>query len=103
MDNQAYISKEIEFQLSLVHTAQVMKDFCVSPVGRYLLERASEAEESAFKEFGTVDPEDPKQVRQVQENARIPKLVFAWLQDAIVDGNKAAEAITELEDLENEQ
>lgn len=103
MDNKAEISKEIQFQLELVHTAQVVKDFCVTPVGRYLLDRATEAEETAFKEFGSVDPEDPKEVRQIQENARIPKLVFAWLQDAIIDGNKAAEAISELEELDNER
>lgn len=76
--------------------------FFNSDVGRYLLLRASETEEQAFREWLEVDPSDAKAIRECQEKAAIPKLVIAWLRDAVKEGEAAQQQAEQLIAEENE-
>jgi hypothetical protein len=102
VQNEEGFSAEIERLLQDVALAAEAKEFFNSTIGRYLLQQASEAEVSAFRGFIEVDPDDAKAIRKVQEDAKIPKLVFAWLQDAITKGNNALKQAEALREMENE-
>ena len=71
--------------------------FINEDLGRYLLECAIRQEDSANVELQQVDPTDAAAIRKFQLQARTPKLLFAWLEDAIRIGNNAIQILTEEE------
>lgn len=70
-------------------TGDLAHKFLKGKVGRYLIDQALIDEEQAFQEFLEVDPQDAHAVRAIQERGRSPKVVIAWLQDAIRKGAAA--------------
>ena len=76
-------SNDIEEALVAARLGADAAAFFDSSIGRYLLQKATEVEMSAFRSFAEVDPKDAEAIRKIQEDQRIPKLVFAWLEDAI--------------------
>jgi len=98
-DNPNYPNQYEELIKSLrsdIELSSKCLDFLDSELGRYLLTKAKEAEESAFQSFVDVDPQDVNAIREIQGNAAIPKLLFGWLEDAILAGNIAEPQYKEL-------
>jgi len=83
LSEQEEYSEVIAELRQTLEVGSAAKSFFDTIVGRYLLRQASLEEEQAFKEWLDVDPEDAKAIRLIQERARVPKLVFAWLRDAV--------------------
>jgi len=96
------LSSEIETALAAMRQGTDAKAFFDSSMGRYLLQKATEIEVSAFRAFCDADPEDAKAIRRIQEDQRIPKLVFAWLEDAIREGINAGQIVEAMKEMENE-
>lgn len=68
-----------------------VRDFFKTQIGRYLLDRAIEEKEAAFKQWQDIDPKDALAIRECQMQAAAPGLIFAWLQDAVTNGEVARE------------
>lgn len=68
---------------------QECRKFLQTPIGRYILERAIEVEDHAKSNLLTVDAEDVKTIRKLQEEARVPNRLFVWINDAILKGENA--------------
>lgn len=82
-------SEVINELVETIAVGEACYDFFNTEVGRYLLLQASETEEQAFREWLEVDPEDAKAIREIQHKAAVPKLVIAWLRDAVKLGEAA--------------
>jgi len=94
-------STEIETALASIRQGTDARAFFDSSIGRYLLQKATEIEVTAFRAFCDADPEDAKAIRKIQEDQRVPKLVFAWLEDAINAGLEAGQIIEAVKEMEN--
>ena len=67
--------------------------FLSSSVGTYLVKRAENEIEEAIKKLRVCDPEDPKAVRQHQNEAAVAQAVIDWLADAINQGEHARQLL----------
>lgn len=63
--------------------------FLNTNLGRFLVQRAEEVIESAVDELKTVDPENPKTIRALQQKITVAESVQYWLAGAINDGYEA--------------
>ena len=68
--------------------------FIHSAVGRYLVGRAEDERQRALEALGTVDPEDAKLIRELQNQHWRSNAVSGWLAEAIQDGAHAEAAMT---------
>ena len=85
--------KEYEAEMKLlyddVHLAEEFKNFQRSKLGRYLYDIALDIESTAKAELTAVEPTDAEAIRKLQEQARIPYIFWAWIEEAILKGNQA--------------
>ena len=95
-------SEVINELIEKIAVGEACYDFFNTDVGRYLLLQASEAEEQAFREWLEIDPADAKAIQECQDKAVIPKLVIAWLRDAVKEGSAAQQQAEQLMAEENE-
>lgn len=72
-----------------------VEQFGKSPIGVYLIERANRDAEAATNELKTVDPENPKAIRDLQNKARTAELFLSWLGEAVSAGENAQAAFHE--------
>ena len=63
--------------------------FLQSRLGKYLSKRVQDTVDGAVEELKTVDPEDVKSVRAIQNTIRVAESVMYWLADAIQSGLNA--------------
>jgi hypothetical protein len=63
--------------------------FAKSPIGRYVLERATELGEAALEKLADVPPDDTQAIRKLQNEVRLGRLLQSWLLDAITTGANA--------------
>jgi hypothetical protein len=97
-------SEGIQELLSTIQEGEACYSFFNTHIGRYLLEQSSQEEEEAFKEWLEIDATDAKAIRACQHKAQIPKLVFAWLRDAVTKAADANQLIAEeLEEMSDER
>ena len=67
-------------------------------IGQYLVKRAREDLEEAQVALLDVDPEDPSEIRRLQNKAAIALSVARWLREAVEQGRAAAEVIQQEHD-----
>lgn len=63
--------------------------FMQSDIGRHLQARANQHIEQAFEAFKTVDAEDPKAIRKLQNDALAAEHFLQWLGEAVTEGEQA--------------
>lgn len=66
-----------------------VKQFMGSTLGRYMQAKANEQIEAARDALQTVDPEDTRAVRKLQNDAAVAGAVLMWLGEAVTDGEQA--------------
>ena len=95
--------EEINELLAEIELGSACYNFLLTDLGRYLISKALDEEEAAFKEWQLIDETDAKAIRACQQKAIIPKLVIAWLQDAVKLGSAATQQLetTMAEDEQN--
>lgn len=74
-------------------------EFLGSPVGVFLTQRAEAEERDALEALATVDPEDPKAIRELQAQVHRANSFLGWLQGAMDDAVAAHGELTEQERL----
>lgn len=67
-----------------------VEKFMRSELGRYLQRRAQDDISRAQDALLTVDPEDAKAVRALQNEAAVAERVLSWLGEAVTQGEQAA-------------
>lgn len=72
-----------------------MEDFINGPIGTFLVRKATEQSQLAIDQLKTVDPEDIKLVRALQNKVTVAESILGWLGDAIHEGQLALEALKE--------
>ncbi|MGH2721613.1 MAG: hypothetical protein ACRDJO_08425 [Actinomycetota bacterium] len=68
--------------------------FLSSPVGKYIAGRAEEESQMALSLLGSVDPEDAKRIRELQNQHWRGSTVIEWLVEAIRVGAHAEAELT---------
>lgn len=79
-------SREVAAQISLGLDAEA---FLRSKLGEHLTERAISSAMSAMDELKTVDPDDTKRVRALQNEIYRAESVQCWIAEAIEAGRRA--------------
>lgn len=72
-----------------------VEQFLDSNVGKYLLQCATDEANSAMESLATVDAEDAKRIREIQNRIKVADLVVTWLRQAIVTGDVAQQKLRE--------
>ena len=72
-----------------------VEQFMGTPLGQYLRRRANDDIEAARDALVTVDPEDVKAVRKLQNDAMAAARFLVWLGDAVTAGENAQAAFKE--------
>jgi hypothetical protein len=72
-----------------------VEDFISGPIGAHLVHKAREQSQSAIDQLKTVDPEDAKAVRALQNKVLVAESILGWLGEAIHEGQVALEALKE--------
>lgn len=81
-DDIQQIRAAIEFGLDV-------KQFMGTTLGRYIQAKANEQIEAARDALQTVDPEDAKKVRSLQNDAAVAAMVLTWIGEAVIEGEQA--------------
>lgn len=58
-------------------------------IGRYLQQRAQDKHDAALEALSTVDPEDARAVRALQNEAAVARMFLEWLGEAVTEGEQA--------------
>lgn len=66
--------------------------FMSSAIGQYLTRRANEAIEEATAGLRTADPENPKEIRKLQNDALSAERFLQWMGEAVTEGELAEQA-----------
>lgn len=72
-----------------------VEDFISGPIGSHLVHKAREQAQSAIDQLKTVDPEDSKAIRALQNKVMVAESISGWLGDVIHEGQAALEALKE--------
>lgn len=75
-----------------------VKVFMESPIGRYLAMRANSNIETALDAMRSVDPEDPKAIRILQNEIKCAENFLQWMGEAVTEGENAERAFVEAQD-----
>jgi hypothetical protein len=101
MDVEARLRQVLGHELDKMQLGKEVADLLDSKIGRYLLDRAEQDQQSAYQEFKDADIEDAKAIRNLQKKVNAPGVAIAWLMDAIQEGEVARKLIEE--ELANEE
>lgn len=63
--------------------------FMESQMGEYLAARANADIEAATEALKTVDPEDPKAIRALQNAVKVGESFLIWMGEAVTNGENA--------------
>tara|TARA_R110002020_G_scaffold316807_2_gene532167 strand:- start:3132 stop:3407 length:276 start_codon:yes stop_codon:yes gene_type:complete len=89
---------ETELLIAEARLGLQTKEFLKSPIGRYIIGRASKAKEEAFNAWTSCNPADVDSIVELQFRARLPALVTGWLDEAINQADYAEQTLTELKE-----
>lgn len=65
-----------------------------TPVGQYVLQRATDEVEDGYNQWLNGDPSTPE-AQEIHQRANAARAAIMWLNDAIHDGQAAATALEE--------
>lgn len=71
--------------------------FMGSTIGRYLTARANNDIEAATDALKTVDAEDPKAIRKLQNEVKCAESFLLWMGEAVTDGENSQRTYIESE------
>jgi len=74
-----------------------MQAFVQSTVGRYLVGAAERDRAAALEELATTNPDDPNQIRDLQQRVAVVDAWQGWIADAITEGKVAQQQLTSLD------
>lgn len=66
-----------------------------SPLGRYMLQRAKEGKAGALEALAEVDAEDPKAIRELQNEIMCATHFEQWLREVVAEGEEAERVFIE--------
>lgn len=89
---------EVELLIAEVRLGLQTKEFLSSPLGKYISGRAMKSKEEALEAMMLADPNDTETIRELQFRARLPSIVFTWLDEAINQAQHAEEALSEIQE-----
>lgn len=95
MENEERYRRLVGEQLDKSDLGKECSDFIDSKIGRYLMDRAEKDQQAAYQEFKDADITDAKAIQSIQSKVNAPGISFAWLMDAINEGNNAQKIIAE--------
>ena len=72
---------------------RVVEDFMDGPIGTLLEEKAKAEELDAVTKLITVDPEDPKEIRRLQNQALVAGKILEWLAETVQQGHMALDKL----------
>lgn len=75
-----------------------VEDFLSGPIGSHLVRKAREQSQLAVDQLKTVDPENAKAVRALQNQVMLADSIAGWLGDVVHEGQVALEALKEDQD-----
>jgi hypothetical protein len=87
-------SEEVQELLERAQFGKQIEQFWGSRIGAYLQARADELYSTALEQLKTVDPEDTKAIRKLQNEIFKAESFKTWLSDAVTDGLKSLELLT---------
>jgi len=73
-----------------------VQQFMDTRIGKYLQDRANSDIETALEALKTVDPEDPKAIRKLQNDVAVASNVLDWLGQAVTEGEQAERQFNEM-------
>lgn len=71
-----------------------------SDLGKYIIGRSFQETERIRTELGSVDPEDSKKIRELQNAIKIAEKALIWMNEQIETGREALQQL-DMEDDEN--
>jgi hypothetical protein len=89
--------EELRDAFEIARFGITVEQFMLSPVGKYLINRAEMDRDKAIDDFKKVDSNDAQAVRAVQDRICTPDKIVKWLTEAIEGGRSAQDAIEETE------
>jgi|TARA_Y100000310_G_scaffold334502_1_gene414445 hypothetical protein len=89
---------EAELLMAEVRLGLQTKEFLNSPLGKYISGRAMKSKEEALESMMIIDPNDTETIRELQFRARLPSIVFIWLDEAINQAKHAEESLQEIQE-----
>ena len=89
---------EAELLMAEVRLGLQTKEFLNSPLGKYISGRAMKSKEEALESMMIIDPNDTETIRELQFRARLPSIVFTWLDEAINQAKHAEESLQEIQE-----
>lgn len=93
MSNEA---KEMEGVRATIEFGLDVKQFMGTNLGRYLQHKANADMEAALDALATVDPEDPKAIRKLQNDAVVAARILSWIAEAVNEGEQAERQYVEM-------
>jgi len=67
--------------------------FFKSDLGQYVVAKAQQVCDDALTELRTVDPENTKKIRELQNQIYIAEGALSWLQEILITGRQTLESI----------
>jgi len=89
---------EIDLLIAEVRLGLQSKEFLSSSLGKYVAGRALKSKQEAFESLIVVDPNDTESIRELQFRARLPSILFTWLDEAMNQAQHAEESLQELQE-----
>jgi len=96
--NVHFVSDQERQYFAEAHLGEQVRDFLVSPVGRYLHGRAKQELEEGKNLLAEIDPrtsEGIAQWKQVKQNMANAEMFIRWCAEAIGNGDMAASQLEE--------
>ena len=72
--------------------------FMQSTIGKYLAGRANADMESALEDMKTVNAEDPKAIRELQNRVKVAECFLIWMGEAVTEGENAERTYIDSQD-----
>ena len=83
------LDDDLKVILDEIRLSEEGERFMKSKLGEYILDCALREEEVARAQWKLVDPCNAEKIRELQYQARVPNLLFCWVNEAIRKGNEA--------------
>lgn len=81
--------REIQDIRATIEFGMDVKQFMGTNLGRFLQAKANAKIEAARDAMTSVDPEDPKAIRKLQNDVAVGSMFLQWMGEAVTEGENA--------------